>query len=594
MCTHYIEGISGRQTMVLPPGIDELIAESNPVRFVDAFVDGLDLEALRFTRVRPPVTGRPGYNPRMMLKLYIYGYMNRIRATRRLEEECGRNIELWWLLEGLQPDHNSISDFRQENAKALNRVFTVFVRLCRELKLIGHEFGIDGSTYKAVNGLDHATSEELTRKKLAHCWEEAAAIEAYLKGMDDVNQGRLDKPLALDIDPEELPDRAQLKKRIQKHTEDLMEIARQGESHLLTTDPEARVMPAKRGAGLQACYNVETAVEDKSHLIVGFRVTNAANDMGQLKATADEVKAVLEQDTLHAIADKGFESGPDILDCLMNGIIPDVGFKYDRKERAFSIEHIPTFISIQDRASAKAEDIQRCLHAGVLPDCYAHTNIRVEVQYRDQMSCFIRHEDGRVTCPMGKEMYAVREKKYGVAYRSKEACRTCPNRCTGSHNPKEVQFGKDTDYVPVRMYSWEGLVLQPLPHTVPHTVPHTPYNSLDRKDHPQSRVMIFIRRDKKRQKKRMTISEHPFGTIKHYDNARYFLCRGKEKVTAEIALSYLAYDIRRVIKLLGVPRLIEAVGILMPKLQETDKNTCVYMLFLAQISRYIAKYARMQ
>lgn len=236
----------------------------------------------------------------------------------------------------------------------------------------------------------------------------------------------------------------------------------------------------------------------------------------------------------------------------MNGIIPDVGFKHDREERVFNLDHIPQAITEEQRTSTKKEDIQICLHAGVLPDCYHNTNISIEVQRQSVTSCFIRHEDGRVTCPMGKELFKQAEKKNGWVYGSKEACRTCPNRCTDGKSFKTVKFGPHTAYVPVMMYGNAHYPLQQLPNLQQNTS----YHAFGRRPRKEARVMLFIKRDKQKQKKRMQVSEHPFGTIKWYDGYHYFLCKGREKVEAETALAYLSYNFRRAINLVGVAKLI--------------------------------------
>ncbi len=190
---------------------------------------------------------------------------------------------------------------------------------------------------------------------------------------------------------------------------------------------------------------------------------------------------------------------------------------------------------------------------------------RDEVQELSTVSCFVRHEDGKVTCPMGKELLRLRDTKYGTEYSSREACRTCPNRCTDSKAAKHVNIGRSSTYVPVRMYGSSRYPLQQIPV---NGVTSKNLNNFGKMGRAEKRVMIFIRRDIPKQKQRQQTSEHPFGTIKHYDGAGYFLCKGKEKVTAEYALSCLGYDIRRAITMCGgVRALIQRFqGITLPKL----------------------------
>ena len=546
----YISGQSPRQETFLPPCLEDVIAQENPVRFIAAFVDSLNLRELGFTRTIPAQTGRPPYSPRTMLKLYVYGHMNRIRSSRMLERECGRNIELWWLLENLRPDHNTIAIFRAMNRKAVLKVFRLFVRLCAELGLCGKErVCVDGTTVKAVNGMDAATSMELSQKKLEYAKKQLALVEKYLSGMDEsdkLDQGRLNQPFALDIDPAHLPDPEGLKQRIAFHEQCIREMEERHETQLTFTDPDARMMPSKRG-GLKVCYNVQTATDPQSHMITGFVVSNHSNDMNLLHDTVNEARENLGAQAICATADKGYESRLDIEKCVLDGVMPDVGFRYDREERVLNLDYIPREITDEMKASERPEDIRACLHAGVLPGCYADTNLRVELQRQTVESCFIRHGDGSVTCPMGKLLVFQGNKKNGTVYGSKEACRCCPNRCTDGKTFKTVKFGPNTRYVPVRMYGSPRHPLQQIPDV--NQPDH--YHAYGRVRHAPARVMLFIRRDKDKQRERMQTSEHPFGTIKHYDGAGYFLCRGKEKVAAETALMYLSYDIRRAIVLAG-------------------------------------------
>ena len=222
-----------------------------------------------------------------------------------------------------------------------------------------------------------------------------------------------------------------------------------------------------------ASYNIQTATDTKNHLIVAFDVTHET-DLGQLCRAAEKVKEALGQEVVAVIADKGYESGPDIEKCILSGITPDVGFKYDREERVFNLEYIPQEITEEQRASRAPEDIRACLHAGVLPRCYENMNLSVELQRDGVESCFIRHEDGTVTCPMGKELFKQADKKHGWVYGSKEACRTCPNRCTDGKSFKTVKFGPNTTYVPVMMYGSPRYPLQQIPRDI---VQNTPYNA---------------------------------------------------------------------------------------------------------------------
>ncbi len=530
--------------------IEEEVTANSPARFIEVFVDSLNMAALEIKRVKPANTGRPPYAPQDLLKLYLYGYLNGIRSSRKLERECGRNIELFYLLNRLAPDHNTIADFRKDNRKALKKVFLVFVRACKDMKLMDAEtLCLDGTTIRAVNGKKKAVSAEIAQKKLEYAKAQLEAVEKYLQTLDenDLHEKKLNKPMALDLDKDHLPDPEKLKERIAFHEQCLKELAESDRGALLFTDPEAGMMPAKEG-GIKACYNVQTAVDASSHMIVDFDVTNNSSDRGTINPTIEKCKRELGLDSVKVIADKGYESPADIEECLLNGTAADVGFIQDRGDRVISMEYEAAEITDTEKQSTKPEDIQRCLHAGILPDCLSGGNIRIEVQELSSISCFIRHEDGTVTCPMGRQLFKRKETKYGTEYSSREACRTCTNRCTDSKAAKHVNIGRNSTYVPVRMY---GLSQYPLQQIPVNGVSSKNLNNFGKMGRVEKRVMIFIRRDISRQKQRQQTSEHPFGTIKHYDGGRYFLCKGKEKVTAEYALSCLGYDIRRAITICG-------------------------------------------
>lgn len=564
----YVTGTDSRQMTMGVWSIEDEVPRDSPARFIEVFVESLDLEEMGFEHTVPAPTGRPPYNPYDLVKLYVWGYLNRIRSSRRLMRECRRNIELWFLLNRLVPDFRTIADFRKAHRKLLKKIFLIFSRACKEMKLMDAEtLCLDGTTVRAVNGKKQATSAELSRKKLEYARAQLEAVEKYLDSMDenDLHEDRIDHPFALDLDKDHLPGVEELKKRIAFHEKCLKELEESGRNTLTFTDPESAMMPAKEG-GIKACYNVQTAVDAKSHMIADFNITDSPSDRGQLCKTMQMCMEDLELDTVKSIADKGYESPADIKDCLMNGIVPDVGFIQDREERVFPLDYVEREITPEMKASAKPEDIQACLHAGVLPDCYEGTNIRVEVQSLSNISCFIRHEDGTVTCPMGRQLFKQKDTKYGTEYSSREACRTCPNRCTDSRREKHVNIGRNSTYVPVVMYGDPRYPLQ----QISDIDQPSHYNNFGKLKRDEKRVMIFIKRDIPKQKLRQQTSEHPFGTIKHYDDGRYFLCKGREKVTAEFALSALAYNIRRAINLCGgVQKLIDLFRrIAVPKIRK--------------------------
>jgi len=528
---------------MLPASLEERIPAEHPVRVIDAFVDSLDMEGMGFLHVEPARTGRMAYDPRDLLKLYLYGYMNRVRSSRRLERECERNIEVMWLVNSLTPDFHTIADFRKENRKAIKEVFHAFVEILAEMKLLNtFQFSVDGTKIRAWNSIKRSFTPEVVEKKLLYIQEQIQKLEAYLSDMEGYD--RQEETLHLDIPSERMPEKlTELRERVKKYEGYQARFAA-GEKQILETDPECRTLHSKDG--MHPAYNVQSAVDTKNHLIASFEVTNANTDQNQLSVMGEKVKGELGLSHVQVIADKGYESRKDIERCVMNGIVPEVAFKYDKEERVFTLEHVEAEISKEQRLSTKPEDIGVCLRAGVLPKCYEGTNIQVEVQRQDEMSCFLRHDDGTVTCPIGKRLFKRTVKKAGTVYGSQAACRTCPNRCTDAKNAKTVMIGHHSNCVPVLMYGDSRHPLQKIPEdALISTFNHT----LDRKDHAKSQVKLSIRRDTQKQQIRKETVEHPFGTIKWYDGAHYFLCKGKEKVAAEIALSFLSYNIRRAIKL---------------------------------------------
>jgi len=545
----YIQGQDRHQVSLFPECIEDYIDENNPVRVIDAFVESLNLSDAGFIRTTPKETGRPSYDPKDLLKLYVYGYFNRIRSSRKLMAECTRNIELFYLLKRLTPDFRTIADFRKVNAKALKNVFRAFVKLCMKLDLYQKELlAIDGSKFRAVNSKDNTYNAEILEKKLKRIDEH---ISEYLSQMDEADKAEPDAPT-----PEQIKAAIQeLTQRKEKYQEYLKELLESGETQLLLTDPEAHRMHTKDG--FNCCYNVQTAVDKGSHLIAEYEVTNHNTDQGLLKEVAQNTKEILNIDTIEVVADKGYESREDILNCIMNGIVPNVALKYDKHERLYTIDYVEAEISDKERTSTKPEDIQKCISAGVLPVCYENTSIEVELQKQSEVSCFLRNEDGTVTCPMGNILSKTKMRGKNTIYANKDACRQCPNKCTASKSHKTVSFGPETKYVPVRMY---GSIRCELTH-IPENIPINPFNhTFDRKDYsPAKKVVLRIKEDIPKLKERMCLSEHPFGTVKWYHGAHYLLCKGKEKATAELGLSFLAYNLKRAINMVGVKKLIEAM-----------------------------------
>jgi transposase len=546
----YVEGQDRNQIMLLPESIEEFVSEGNPVRAIDAFVDSLDLNQLGFAKAEPLIMGRPAYSPRDLLKLYIYGYFNKIRSSRKLMKECQRNIELFYLLRRLTPDFRTIADFRKNNAKALKAVFREFVGLCLAMNLYEKELlAIDGSKFRAVNSKSNSYNKETLVKKLVRIEEH---ISRFLEEMDQFDKT---EPEERKLSKAELKERImQLRERKNKYEGFLEQLNQTGQTQILTTDPEARVMQSKDG--FHCYYNVQTAVDDGSHLIAEYEVTNNCTDQGLLQQVADQTRGNLALETITIVADKGYESRRDIENCVNNGIIPHVIPKYDKEERIHTLPYEEAEITEEQRRSTKPADIQTCLKAGVLPDCYKNSGITVEVQSQTELSCFVLGDDGIVTCPMGQSLRQVKKRGANTIYASKEACRQCPNKCTPGKTHKTVSFGPNTRVIPVIMYGESRFQLQ----HIPQDLPMSPFNhTLDRNDLPKKKVQLRIHSDTAVLKKRMCIVEHPFGTVKWYHDARYLLCRGIEKATGELGLSFLAYNLKRAINMVGVQAIVEQI-----------------------------------
>jgi transposase len=326
---HHVEGCDRDQAQLLPARVDDYVHRDNPVRFIDAFVDDLALNEAGFARVEPKDTGRPAYDPADLLKLYIYGYVNRVRSSRRLETEAARNLEVIWLLCGLRPDFKTIADFRKDNCNAFKAVFREFVLLCRKLDLFGRELvAVDGTRLKAVNSTDRNFTREKLKKLIQSADERLADYLARLDQADGEDGAATSTPaknLAEKI--------AILKQRRGRYAELSQELERTGESQISLTDPDSRAMASYPKVGVG--YNAQVAVDAKHKLIVAQEVTNAGSDLGLLAQTAGAAKEVLGVERIDAVADKGYYKGEDIQACEDAGIDAYVA----RPQRGSAVSH---------------------------------------------------------------------------------------------------------------------------------------------------------------------------------------------------------------------------------------------------------------
>ena len=313
----FVEGSDRSQTTLFPECLDDWIDEDNPVRVIDVFVDELDLAALGFNGVDPEATGRPSYHPAVLLKLYIYGYLNRVQSSRRLEREAGRNVEVMWLTGRLVPDHKTIADFRKDNGRAIRQVCARFVVLCRTMGLFTEaSVAIDGSKFKAVNNRDRNFTRAKMARRRAQIEE---SVARYLQQLDTADRQEPSEALATKT--------TGLREKIAKLGEEMQRLQALEARMLATpdqqislTDPDARSMATSgRGSGVVG-YNVQAAVDIEHHLIVAHDVTNVGTDVAQLAPMAQLTKAALETDRLEVVADRGYFSSEQILACQEAGV----------------------------------------------------------------------------------------------------------------------------------------------------------------------------------------------------------------------------------------------------------------------------------
>src|SRR5437764_2824355 len=359
----FIEGTDRDQTTLFPECLEDWICEDNSVRVIDVFVDGLDLAGLRFGGVDPEVTGRPSYHPSVLLKLYIYGYLNRVQSSRRLEREAGRNVEVMWLSSRLVPDHKTIADFRKDNGPAIRKVCAQCVALCREIGLLTKtSVAIDGSKFKAVNNRDKNFTRAKMERRLAQIEE---SVARYLGQLDTADLQEPSEALAAKT--------AHLKEKLAKLASEVQRLRAIEKAMLASpdqqislTDPDSRSMATSgRGSGVVG-YNVQVAVDTEHHLIVTHEVTNTGSDRSQLANIALHAKDVLGADRLDVMADRGYFNSPEILACEQADItvtLPKPMTSGAKSEGR---------IGKQDFVYLPAEDAYRCPAGEILK--YYYTN----------------------------------------------------------------------------------------------------------------------------------------------------------------------------------------------------------------------------
>src|SRR5687768_12473065 len=473
----FVGGENRQQAQLFPECLEDYVGEGNPVRVVDVFVDELDLAALGFAG--PAATGRPGYHPAILLKLYLYGYLNQVQSSRRLEREAGRNVEVMWLTGKLAPDHKTIADFRRDNGKAIRKVCARFVDLCRQMGLLATaSVAIDGSKFKAVNNRDRNFTRAKVERRRAQLEE---SVARYLSQLDTADRHEPTEALVTKME--------HLKEKLVKLKEEMAKLANieaqmlaSPDQQVSLTDPDSRSMATSgRGSGVVG-YNVQVAVDTEHHLIVAHEVTNSGSDRSQLANMAKQAKAVLQAEELAAVADRGYFSSPEILECVEAGItvtLPKPMTSGAKSQGRFGK---------QDFVYVPEQDVYRC--------------------------------------PAGKQLtYRFSAEEHGMTIRRywTTACPRCPlqSRCTTA-----------------------------------------PLRRIPRWEHEHLLEAVQERLDASPEAMRMRREtvEHPFGTMKARMGATHFLTKTLPKVATEMALSVLAYNLTRVMNIVGIKPLIAAIG----------------------------------
>jgi transposase len=468
----HVSGPSRYQATLFPEVLDEVIAADSEVRVIDAFVEALDLAKLGFSKVEAEATGRPPYDPGDLLKLYVYGYVNRIRSSRRLEREAGRNVEVFWLINRVEPAFKTIADFRKDHAQAIVAACRAFTRFCRDHSLFGAALlAIDGTKIAAVA----SRKQVITPKRIAKM--EAAIdrkIAEYLAAMDQADrQEQAPEVAPVDVAAAVAALKAQ-RETLQRQAE---ELAREGLKQKVVGEPEAKLMRTPRGH--QVAYNAQIAVDAQHKLIVAFDLTNEGNDQQQLHPMAVQGKAAVGADTVTVVADTGYSNGEHGALCERDGITAIV-------PRAETVNPTGTQYFSRDRFSYDCEsDSWRC-PAG------------------ERLSLY-------------KTSHAQKKKEYTTT-----ACRTCPlkSQCTKARQRVIVRDFNEDD-----------------------------------REAMHRRAMV----DPVWMKHRREMAEHPFGTMKWLMGHPRFLVRGLMKAKSELALGVLSYNLKRVIAILGVPALLQAL-----------------------------------
>lgn len=475
----FVTGTDRNQSTLFPEYLDDFVTEDNPVRVIEAFVAALDLRVLGFAGVDPCATGRPAYHPAVLLKLYLYGYLNRIQSSRRLERETQRNVELMWLTERLTPDFKTIADFRKDNGPAIRGVCREFVVLCRRLDLFTEALvAIDGSKFKAVNNRD----KNFTAAKMQRRLEQIdASIQRYLSQLDTADR---QEPTVAEPKRMRLQDKiARLRQEMKRLQALEVERLAAPDQQISLTDPDARSMATSgRGTGMVG-YNVQTAVEAQHHLIVAHEVTNVGHDRGQLTNMARQARTALATTDLTVVADRGYFDSAEVRACEQTGITTYLPKPLPSTSKADGRFGKPDFLYDPDTDTYRCPAGERLI--------WRFTNVEAGMTL---------HNYWASSCP-------------SCAIRA---------QCTTSKQPRRI-----------RRWEHEAVI-----------------------DALQQR----LDREPEKMRVRRQTAEHPFGTLKAWMGHTHFLTRTLPRVSTEMSLHVLAYNLKRVLNLLGARPLLAALA----------------------------------
>ena len=564
---HYVRAFDRDQFMMTT--WDSIVDRESTARLIDAFVESLDLSDYGVKEMASE--GRPPYDPKGLLKLYVYGSDNGIKSSRKLAKSCKVNVEVRWMLGGVEPDFRTIADFRKDNIDSLKKIFNEFNKRLAGAVAWGFT-SIDGSKFAACN----SKNNNFTKNKLDDRirWLNGH-IEEYLRILDEADRQEDDpERLTRELIEEKLQE---TRERLKKYEGYQRIMEESGQSQMSLTDADAKLMKSKNG--FVVAYNPQTVVDSETHLIRDFQMTNQVTDHGLLDSTLEGVREESEG-TIEAVADKGYESGEDMVKCLEDGIIPHV--ITDEGKDGYELEIPYEEADDINAGSADTEDLKKALHAGVIPEAYEDviTDIEVkevrrkvsdeaetkeparsiygtaeEMMERAKEGYFVMDpERNLVYCPNGEILRQKCIKKNGsIRYANKKACRHCPdrNKCYKGRNEwKEIDFPKDCLEKPCR--DWlEAEGRNPDTEGVNKGKYHFEVKKV---------VRFFLKPDRKKTAERMCLSEHPFGTIKRAMGFSYFLLRGLRKVTGEFALMCLGYNIKRAKNMLGFGKMMELMA----------------------------------